>query len=129
MAFPYKHVVVVGATSGIGKAMADRLIEGGAKVTAVGRRKDRLQEFVKKHGEEKAQAEPFDILNHEQIQQFAKEYSSFTRVRLLVSLRTDTFLTVLRPNILILTVFSSTLASNVVTTSPSRKRSTCQTST
>jgi NADP-dependent 3-hydroxy acid dehydrogenase YdfG len=58
---------MVGATSGIGKAMADRLIEAGAKVTAVGRRKDRLDEFVSKHGESKARAVPFDITHKEQI--------------------------------------------------------------
>ncbi|CRL27766.1 Short-chain dehydrogenase/reductase SDR [Penicillium camemberti] len=47
MAFPYKHVLLVGATSGIGRAMADRLIQAGIKVTA--------------HGEEKASAMNYDI--------------------------------------------------------------------
>ncbi|KAH8821400.1 oxidoreductase [Xylogone sp. PMI_703] len=73
MAFPYKHVVMIGATSGIGKAMADRLIVGGAKVTAVGRRKERLDEFVAKHGSDKAKAAAFDIGNMGGIPQFAKE--------------------------------------------------------
>jgi NAD(P)-dependent dehydrogenase (short-subunit alcohol dehydrogenase family) len=36
MPFPYKHVLVVGATAGIGRAMADRLVEEGSKVTVVG---------------------------------------------------------------------------------------------
>ncbi|KAL2008470.1 hypothetical protein VTN00DRAFT_6664 [Thermoascus crustaceus] len=49
---------MVGATAGIGRAMADRLVEAGAKVTAVGRRKERLDEFVRKHGESKASAVP-----------------------------------------------------------------------
>ena len=73
MAFPYRHVLLIGATSGIGKAMADRLIEAGAKVTVVGRRKDRLEEFTSKHGENKARAIPFDIGKREQIPQFAAE--------------------------------------------------------
>ena len=38
MAFQYQHVLMIGATSGIGAAMADRLIDAGAKVMAVGRR-------------------------------------------------------------------------------------------
>ncbi|KAB8217453.1 hypothetical protein BDV33DRAFT_193535 [Aspergillus novoparasiticus] len=73
MSFPYKHFLLIGATSGIGKAMADRLIESGAKVTAVGRRQDRLDEFVRQHGEDKASAVNFDISKTEQAPQFAKD--------------------------------------------------------
>ena len=51
MAFPYKHVLLIGATSGIGKAMAERLVAEGVKVTAVGRRKDALEEFENAHRE------------------------------------------------------------------------------
>ncbi|KAJ5603400.1 Glucose/ribitol dehydrogenase [Penicillium hordei] len=61
MTFPYKHVLLVGATSGIGRAVADRLIQAGIKVTAVGRRKQRLEEFIEKHGEEKASAMDYDV--------------------------------------------------------------------
>ncbi|BAE59278.1 unnamed protein product [Aspergillus oryzae RIB40] len=73
MSFPYKHFLLIGATSGIGKAMADRLIESGAKVTAVGRRQDRLDEFVRQHGEDKASAMNFDISKTEQAPQFARD--------------------------------------------------------
>jgi NADP-dependent 3-hydroxy acid dehydrogenase YdfG len=73
MAFPYKHFLVIGATSGIGKAMADRLVESGAKVTAVGRRKDRLEDFVRTHGEDKTDYICFDISKQDQIPQFAAE--------------------------------------------------------
>ncbi|PVH99449.1 NAD(P)-binding protein [Periconia macrospinosa] len=45
MSFPYKHVLLVGATSGIGSAMADLFISQDIKVTAVGRRRDRLDAF------------------------------------------------------------------------------------
>ena len=38
MAFPYNHFLVIGATAGIGRAMASKLIQTGAKVTLVGRR-------------------------------------------------------------------------------------------
>ncbi|OAF60565.1 hypothetical protein VC83_03294 [Pseudogymnoascus destructans] len=49
MTFPYKHVLLIGATSGIGKAMVERLIAEGVKVTGVGRRKDALEEFENAH--------------------------------------------------------------------------------
>ncbi|KAJ9143056.1 Short-chain dehydrogenase reductase family [Pleurostoma richardsiae] len=61
MPFQYKRVLLVGATSGIGAAMADKLIQEGAKVIAVGRRQDRLDAFVKKHGPEVASSAKFDI--------------------------------------------------------------------
>ncbi|PQE28233.1 oxidoreductase short-chain dehydrogenase reductase family protein [Rutstroemia sp. NJR-2017a BBW] len=73
MVFTYKHILMVGATSGIGHAMAERLIEAGRKVTVVGRRKERLDEFVAKYGEEKTSAIPFDIGEIEKTPQFAKD--------------------------------------------------------
>ncbi|PQE04510.1 oxidoreductase short-chain dehydrogenase reductase family protein [Rutstroemia sp. NJR-2017a BVV2] len=73
MAFTYKHILMVGATSGIGHAMAERLIEAGYKVTVVGRRKERLDEFVAKYGEEKVSAIPFDIGETDKAPQFAKD--------------------------------------------------------
>jgi NADP-dependent 3-hydroxy acid dehydrogenase YdfG len=74
MDFPYKHFLVIGATSGIGLAMADRLIATGAKVTAVGRRQERLDEFVRKHGESSAHGVSFDIGHLDKIPQFAAEF-------------------------------------------------------
>jgi NADP-dependent 3-hydroxy acid dehydrogenase YdfG len=71
MTFQYKHVLMIGGTSGIGKAMADCLIGAGAKVTVVGRRQDRLDDFVRIHGESKASSMAFDISNLEEIPQFA----------------------------------------------------------
>lgn len=56
----FKHILIIGATGGIGRAMADRFIAEGAKVTAVGRRQERLDTFTKEHGE-KASAIAFDI--------------------------------------------------------------------
>ncbi|KAI9370319.1 hypothetical protein BJX61DRAFT_535731 [Aspergillus egyptiacus] len=73
MSFPYKHFLLIGATSGIGRAMAQRLIENGAKVTAVGRRQDRLDEFVSKFGSDKASAMVFDITKTDEIPRFVKD--------------------------------------------------------
>lgn len=72
MSFPYKHVLLVGATAGIGKALAERLLNAGIKVSVVGRRKDRLDEFVQKYGADKVQAFPFDLANVSEIPQFVQ---------------------------------------------------------
>ena len=70
MPFQYKRVLVIGATSGIGEALATRFVEEGSNVIAVGRRKDRLEEFVHKHGNGKATAVPFDITEMDKIPNF-----------------------------------------------------------
>lgn len=71
MPFPYKRVLVIGATSGIGEALASRFVAEGANVIAVGRRKENLEAFVHKHGKEKATAVPFDITELDKIANFA----------------------------------------------------------
>jgi hypothetical protein len=73
MAFPHKHVLLIGATSGIGKGLADRLIKDGVKVTAVGRRQDKLNAFVNQHDKTKAKAVAFDVTNLEQTPKFVAE--------------------------------------------------------
>lgn len=49
MTFSYKTIAVIGATSGIGKAIAERLpsIPSAPTVIAVGRRQERLDELAK----------------------------------------------------------------------------------
>lgn len=63
---------MVGATSGIGAAMANRLVQEGSKVTAVGRRQDKLDEFVHRHGKDKASAIKFDISDRQSMDAFVK---------------------------------------------------------
>ncbi|CAI4217642.1 unnamed protein product [Parascedosporium putredinis] len=70
MAFNYKQILVVGATAGIGAALADKFISEGAKVIAVGRRQDRLDAFVEKHGRDKASAVRYDINDREGLDSF-----------------------------------------------------------
>jgi len=73
MPFPYNKVLVVGATSGIGEALARRLVEDGSFVVAVGRRKENLESLVKEYGSDKMQAMPFDITKLDSIPQFATD--------------------------------------------------------
>ncbi|KAL8953113.1 MAG: hypothetical protein Q9222_000996 [Ikaeria aurantiellina] len=73
MPFPYKHVLLTGATSGIGAAMADRLVQEGSKVIAVGRRQDRLDNFVCKHGETNAIALRFDVSDGKNMDNFVQK--------------------------------------------------------
>lgn len=62
--------MVIGATSGIGEALAAQLVDDGSKVIVVGRRKDRLEAFVNKHGRDNATAVPFDITELDKIPHF-----------------------------------------------------------
>lgn len=72
MSYPHKCVLLVGATSGIGLAMAEKFVASGSKVLVVGRRQERLDEFVAKHGPEKAGSVAFDITNTTGIPSFVK---------------------------------------------------------
>lgn len=49
MAPLYKKALIVGATSGIGEALAAKLVQNGIKVIVSGRRQEALDAFVSKH--------------------------------------------------------------------------------
>lgn len=70
MPFQYKRVLIIGATSGIGKALASRIVQEGSSVIVVGRRKENLEAFVHEHGKDKASAVPFDITELDKIPNF-----------------------------------------------------------
>lgn len=61
MGFEYKKVLLIGATSGIGAAFAETLVQNGVFVIAVGRRKERLESFVQKHGTSKTDCRVYDV--------------------------------------------------------------------
>lgn len=73
MSFNYKKVLVIGATSGIGEALAAKMVENGVKVIVVGRRKEKLDQFVEKYGKDKAEAIQFDITHLHKISKFAEQ--------------------------------------------------------
>lgn len=76
MPFPYRTVLITGATAGIGQALAERMIENGIFVIAVGRRKDRLEALLAKYGTDKIAIEPFDVSDVEAIPTWAKEVTT-----------------------------------------------------
>jgi len=73
MSFQYSKTLIVGATSGIGWALAEKIVEDGKSVVVVGRRQGRLSEFVEKHGRNKSDSIVFDITNLDQIPGFVKD--------------------------------------------------------
>ncbi|KAL8675025.1 MAG: hypothetical protein Q9168_000620 [Polycauliona sp. 1 TL-2023] len=75
MAFPCKCVLMIGATSGIGLGMAEKLISKGSKVIAVGRRQDRIDAFVQKHGD-KAAGLVYDITDSQNLRTFVDNITS-----------------------------------------------------
>ena len=75
MPFGFSKVLVLGATSGIGEALAIRMLENGVNVVAVGRRQEKLDSFAKEHGSKgKATVDTaaFDITKLQEIPKFAE---------------------------------------------------------
>lgn len=56
-----KTAWITGATSGFGAATVERFVAGGWRVIASGRRADRLQQLVDRHGAEQVHAAAFDV--------------------------------------------------------------------
>lgn len=67
----YKKALVIGATSGIGEALAEKLLTSGTQVIISGRRQERLDAFISKHGSSNASAAAFDITQLSSIPDFA----------------------------------------------------------
>jgi len=72
MEFPYKTILVLGATSGIGLALAEKMISNGSHVIAVGRRQQNLDSLAKKHGADKLSPIRFDITDLTHIPDFVE---------------------------------------------------------
>ncbi|KAL4913079.1 hypothetical protein BDW62DRAFT_220886 [Aspergillus aurantiobrunneus] len=73
MPFYYNKVLIIGATSGIGKALATKFVENNIPLVISGRREENLREFVSRHGSDKVQGKVFDVTKLDRIPQFASE--------------------------------------------------------
>ena len=67
MPFNYNKVLIIGATSGIGKALATKVVEANIPLVISGRREENLQEFVREHGSDKVKAKAFDVTKIDQV--------------------------------------------------------------
>lgn len=76
MSLKYNKVLVLGATSGIGWALAEKIVEDGKHAIIVGRRQEKLDEFQKKHGSDKVSSIVFDITKLDEIPKFVKDVTS-----------------------------------------------------
>jgi short-subunit dehydrogenase involved in D-alanine esterification of teichoic acids len=73
MPLKYNKVLIIGATSGIGHAYAEKVVADGKKAIIVGRRKENLDAFVQQHGQDKVDAIVFDITKLDQIPDFVNQ--------------------------------------------------------
>ncbi len=83
-----KVVLVIGSTSGIGKAMAERFGEEGSKVIVTGRREEKGNEVVKELEEKGYSAKYYklDVTDENQVNDFmAKVYEDFGRIDVLIN--------------------------------------------
>ncbi|KAI6365022.1 hypothetical protein MCOR25_005514 [Pyricularia grisea] len=71
MPFPYKTVLITGATAGIGRAWTERMVENGVFVVAVGRRRERLDELAARFGD-KIGVEEHDVADLDGLASWAK---------------------------------------------------------
>lgn len=81
-----KHALVTGASRGIGVAIAQRLIDEGARVTLLGRRLETVTEVAAKLSSDSAYAVAADVTNGDQMQAAIQDASNrFGAVDILVN--------------------------------------------
>lgn len=74
MSLKYNKVLVIGATSGIGHALAAKFVETGTSVIVSGRRKEKLDQFVNDYGNKgNVDSAVFDITDLQGIPSFVEK--------------------------------------------------------
>ncbi|PYI01104.1 short-chain dehydrogenase/oxidoreductase [Aspergillus sclerotiicarbonarius CBS 121057] len=73
MPFNYSQVLIIGATSGIGRALATTLVQNNIPIVITGRREANLNEFAAQYGPDRVKTKVFDVTNLEKIPHFAFE--------------------------------------------------------
>ena len=61
MKFPLRSVIVIGATSGIGRAVVEKLASEGVRIGIAGRREERLKELQQRFGTERISYRVMDV--------------------------------------------------------------------
>lgn len=74
MSYKYNKTLVIGATSGIGWALAEKIVQDGKQVILVGRRKEKLDEFARQH--DTLDTIVFDITKLDEIPKFVKDVTT-----------------------------------------------------
>ncbi|WNM40798.1 SDR family oxidoreductase [Micromonospora halotolerans] len=75
------RILIVGGSSGMGLALAELLLHGGAEVTIAGRSADRLAEAARRLGApERLSTHPVDITDEEQVRRLAGECGQLDHV-------------------------------------------------
>lgn len=67
MPFNYSQVLIIGATSGIGRALATTLVQNNISIVITGRREANLNEFAAQYGPDKVKTKVFDVTNLEKV--------------------------------------------------------------
>jgi serine 3-dehydrogenase len=81
-----KTAWITGATSGFGAAAVERFVAGGWRVIASGRRAERLQQLVERHGAERVHATAFDVRDEAAMREaYAVLPAAFAGIDLLVN--------------------------------------------
>ncbi len=82
----HQTVWITGATAGFGAASVERFVAGGWRVIASGRRSDRLQQLVARHGPDKVHAAAFDMRDEAAMRTaYASLPTAFAHVDLLIN--------------------------------------------
>ncbi|KAK1498304.1 uncharacterized protein CCOS01_07391 [Colletotrichum costaricense] len=76
MPSPYKTALITGATSGTSYALAERLVANGGFFIAAGRRADRLEKILSKHGSSKVATEVYDVSNIDGMESWIEEVTT-----------------------------------------------------
>lgn len=81
-----RTALITGATSGFGAAITERLLAEGWRVVICGRRAERLQAMVERHGAERVHAAAFDIRDANAMQEALDRIpAAFAEIDLLVN--------------------------------------------
>ncbi|KAJ5360906.1 hypothetical protein N7517_010097 [Penicillium concentricum] len=67
MSFDYNRVLIIGATSDDGKALAERVVVSDIPLVISGRRKENLEEFIRQHGNAEVTSKSFDVTKLDEV--------------------------------------------------------------